>query len=87
MNDENKIKLNAVVETKKEGLFIVTKRNPHTKQLVASPNPFQHWTKQEATTEAERLAKQFPGTEFYVFQAISTSLTEVAPVKTNKFKV
>ena len=41
----------------------------------------QHVTKNEATTEAERLARKEPGQEFYVLKAITMSKS-LKPVET-----
>lgn len=87
MNDEGKIKLNNQAAPKKDGLFIVVKRNQNGGCLTASTHPYQHHTKQEAIAEAERLAKLLPGTEFLVFKAGCVSIVEPLPVKTTLYKV
>ena len=59
-------------------VWIVVSLHPANARLTPGKTPQVHLTKRDATFEAERLAALNSGTQFIVFEAVSTSLASTS---------
>lgn len=65
--------------------WIVIASDQKSGALLPSHRPYQHYTREEADKEAERLARKNPNNRFYVYEMVSAMQTENPPV--TKFNI